>query len=77
MSSSDNTKSRSIPPGTASEGNPPAWDGILDAALEIAASRREALGRLRKALKANNAAEVFRAAKELCGLYDEKGNRVN
>ncbi len=77
MSSRDDTQSRSIPPRTASEENPAAFDGILAAALEIAASRREGLAGLRKALKENNAAEVFRAAKELCGLYDEKSDRVN
>jgi hypothetical protein len=54
-------------------------DGILDAALEIAERRREVLVRLRKALKAKNTAEVYRAAREVCGLHDdtEKGNRVN
>ena len=77
MSSPEYTKSRSIPPRTANEENPPALDGILEAALEIAISRREALDRLRKALKTKNAAEVFSAAKELCGLYDEKSDRVN
>lgn len=77
MSSPDNTKSRTIPPRTASRENPAALDGILDAALKIAVSRRQALVRLRKALIANNAAEVFSTAKELCGLYDEKSDRVN
>ena len=51
-----------------------AFDGILDAALEIAGSRREALTRLREALTTNDAAEVFRTAKELCGLHDEKSD---
>lgn len=53
-------------------------DGVLDAALEISAKRRETLARLRNALKANNVVEVFRAAEELCGLSDdEKSNRIN
>jgi hypothetical protein len=55
---------------------PGGLDGIFDAALAIAEKRREMLTRLRKALKANNAADVFRIAKELCG-NDQKSNRIN
>jgi len=77
MGSRDKAKSRTIPPHATGGANPEVIDGILDAALEIAASRRGVLIRLRKALKANNAAEVFSTAKELCGLYDEKSNRAN
>lgn len=43
-------------------------EGVLDAALAIAERRREILARLRKAVEANNKAEVFRLAKELVGL---------
>ena len=46
----------------------PANGEVLDAALAIAERRREILARLRKAVKANNKAEVFRLAKELVGL---------
>jgi hypothetical protein len=74
MGSRDNTKSRTIPPRTATGANPAAFDEILDAALEIAASRREALTRLREALTMNDAAEVVRTAKELCGLHNEKSD---
>jgi hypothetical protein len=77
MGSRHKTKSRTIPAHAARGANPAAFDGLLDAALEIAASRREVLIRLRKALKANDAAEVFSIAKELCGSYEEKSNRTN
>ena len=78
MSSPDNTKARSIPPREASEESPGALDGILDAALEIAEKRRETIALLRGALKAKNTTEVYRIAREVCGLYDdEKSHRVN
>ena len=47
-------------------------DTILNTAVVIAKKRRGVLARLRAALKANDAAEVFHVAKELCGLYDDK-----
>ena len=47
-------------------------ESILDAALTIAEKRRESLGGLLQALKANNAAALKASAKELCGLDDEK-----
>ena len=54
------------------------FEGILDAALEIAEKRRDALRRLREALRTKNVVELFRAAEELCGLSDdEKSNRIN
>jgi hypothetical protein len=74
MGSRDDTKSRTISPRTVSGANPAAFDGILDAALKIAASRREALTRLREALTTNDTAEVFRIAKELCGLHTKKSD---
>jgi hypothetical protein len=51
-------------------------DGVLDAALEIAARRRECMARLKKALDANNTRDVVRVAKELCG-YEQAGNSAN
>jgi hypothetical protein len=61
----------------ARQDEPADLDGILVTVLEIAAKRREILGRLRKAVKANSVREVLHAAKELCGLYDETSDRVN
>lgn len=61
----------------ARQDEPADLDGILDTVLEIAAKRREILGRLRQAVKANSVREVLDAAKELCGLYDETSDRVN
>ena len=55
-------------------------EGVLDAALAIAERRREILARLRKAVEANNKAEVFRLAKELVGLKgagDETSDRAD
>ena len=50
--------------------------GILNVALEIAARRRECIGRLRQAVEANNVREIVRIAKELCGCGQE-GNRTD
>jgi hypothetical protein len=61
---------RILPP--AAEG----LDGVLDAALAIAEKRREMLARLRQAVKTNDVAEVFRAARELIA-DDEKSDRAN
>jgi len=43
---------------------------LIQAALTIAARRREILLRLKKALEANDVSEAIRLAKELCGLND-------
>jgi hypothetical protein len=76
MGSPKSTKSKEPPLANAEP--EVSLEGILDAAIEIAAKRREVLVRLRKAVKAKNTAEVYRAAREVCGLHDdEKGNRVN
>jgi hypothetical protein len=76
MGSPAKIKSRNIPPSSDSE--LARLESIFDTALRIAEQRREILIRMRAALKANDAAEVFRTARELCGLHDdEKSNRIN
>lgn len=45
---------------------------LVQAALTIAARRREILLRLRKALEANDVQEAIKLAKELCGLNDKE-----
>jgi hypothetical protein len=42
--------------------------GILDAALKIAAKRREILTRLRAALESGRNQEALALARQLCGL---------
>lgn len=51
--------------------------GVFEAAIEIARHRREILARLRAALETNDQHNITRFARELCGLNDETGNRVN
>jgi hypothetical protein len=45
---------------------------LLDAALEIAQKRRDTLARLRAAVEAQDKAQTFSIARELCGLDDEQ-----
>jgi hypothetical protein len=54
-----------------------SFGGILDAALEIASRRCETLSRLRDALERKNDPEALRIARELCGVYEPEGDRVN
>ncbi len=72
MASGDNGKTGTLPAVASGRLN-----GVFDAALEIAMKRRELLGRLRTSVKTKDMAEVLLVAKELCGLDDEKSNRVN
>jgi len=43
---------------------------VVEAAINIAARRREILLQLRRALESNDVAEAIKLAKELCGLND-------
>jgi hypothetical protein len=45
--------------------------GLIDAALEIAEKREQTLERLEAALRQGDTPEVYKFAKELCGLKDE------
>jgi hypothetical protein len=46
----------------------PALKGLINVAIEIAAARREALQRMRRAVEAGDRNEVFKIAREFCGL---------
>lgn len=49
--------------------------GLVNAALQIAAKRRETLRRLRAALVNSDTAAALKYARELCGLdHDETSN---
>jgi hypothetical protein len=47
-------------------------NGVVTAALEIAAKRSETLARLRAAVKSGNDAEGLKIARELCGVDNEQ-----
>lgn len=52
--------------------------GLVDAALEISARRRETLGQLREALEQGREQEALQLAQQLCGIdYEQKSDRVN
>lgn len=48
------------------------FDGVIDAALEIARRRRDTLAQLRAALETGNREQALTLAKELCGLAHEQ-----
>lgn len=52
--------------------NDPLLSGLVEAALEISAKRRETLTRLRAALEHGNDAEALAIARGLCGVGDGK-----
>ena len=52
--------------------------GIIEAAREIAARRRETLSRLRAALECGDTEQVLNIARELCGVnHEQESNRIN
>lgn len=52
--------------------NSSALSRLIEAALEIARRRRETLVRLRAALERGDNVEVWRLAKQLCGVKHEQ-----
>jgi hypothetical protein len=55
-----------------------SFGGIIDAALEISARRRETLGLLKEALERGRKKEALELARQLCGVSDDqKGNRAD
>jgi hypothetical protein len=46
--------------------------GLIDAALQIADKRREKLQHLRTAILNSNTKEVYKYAREICGLEEEE-----
>lgn len=53
------------------------WVGLLDAAVEIAARRREVLGLMREALASDDDDGLRAAARQLCGVDDEETSRAD
>jgi len=53
--------------------------GVLDAAMQIGAGRREILRKMRAAFQQGNEAEALKLARQLCGLgeHDEESHRTN
>jgi hypothetical protein len=47
-------------------------EGLIDAAVQIARKRRETLQRLRTAVLDSDTTEVYKYARELCGLENDK-----
>jgi hypothetical protein len=56
-----------------------ALGGLLDAAMQIGAARREILHKMRAAFEQGNEAEALKLARQLCGLgeHEQASNRVN
>jgi hypothetical protein len=51
--------------------------GLIGAAVQIAGKRRETMKRLRTAILNSDTSEVYKYARELCGLEnDEESNRA-
>lgn len=46
--------------------------GLIDATLQIAGKRRETLQRLRTALLISDTTEVYKYAREICGLEKDE-----
>jgi len=61
------------------DGNNSNLGGMLDAAMEIGAARRETLRRMRAAFQQGNEAEALKLARQLCGLgqHEQTSNRAN
>lgn len=53
--------------------------GLLDAAMQIGATRREILRKMRAALQQGDDSEALKLARQLCGCekHGQEGNRVN
>jgi hypothetical protein len=49
-------------------------NGLLEAAIEVATSRRYTLQRLRSALESGDSVAALSLARELCGLENEKAS---
>jgi hypothetical protein len=53
----------------------PTLKGLINVAIEIAAARRQALQRMRSAVEAGDRDEVFKIAREFCGLDQDDQTR--
>ena len=51
--------------------------GLIDLAIQIAAKRRDLIAAMAAALRIHDNNTVVELAKQLCGIADEEGNRVN
>lgn len=54
-----------------------SMSGIVDAILEVGRQRHALLKKMRDAIKGGDKEQALNLASQLCGLVDEKGNRVN
>jgi hypothetical protein len=50
---------------------------LIDKVLEIASKRRNILGQMREAIRANDRERVFELARKLTGLSDEERRRTD
>lgn len=51
--------------------------GVVHAILEVSRERKAVLDQLRAALKSGDSVRALELARQLCGLKDEQGDRVN
>jgi hypothetical protein len=51
--------------------------GIVDAILEVGRQRKIVLDKLRAALQSGDDCRALDLARQLCGLQNEKSNRIN